>query len=436
MDFFRNPRVRLGLREQPNIWEAGEDKPEMRTKRLTRRGFLATTAGASFGGIVSPAFPVKVAAKNNAGSRLPLGHDPRTLADSGASHGRVPDYQDRKSTSDRLPRKVTVGTVMQPFWGKHPGLEKRLHLLTDIVDRLQVQSQERYGRGLDLAVLPEMAVTGEGESVGNAMEWSFPLEGPVKDTFVRKALEHHCHIVVPLYLLEGKNTKSCSNAAVLFGRKGEVAGIYRKVHLVVDSQTDALEHGATPGKEVPVFSCDFGKLGIQICYDMDFDYGWRELARQGAEIVAWPTQSPQTTRPVPRAIEGSTYIISSTWRHNASIFEPTGKIISQVRWQQIMGDPSSAGNLLLDNNTLVQEFDLSYAIVPWSATLKNGELLTRTFGDKVGYRYYEDEDRGLFWSNDPQMTIRQMLRTLNLEEEREELQQARERYSKAGVPDS
>ena len=101
-----------------------------------------------------------------------------------------------------------------------------------------------------------------------------------------------------------------------------------------------------------------------------------------------------------------------------------------------MGDPSSAGNLLLDNNTLVQEFDLSYAIVPWSATLKNGELLTRTFGDKVGYRYYEDEDRGLFWSNDPQMTIRQMLRTLNLEEEREELQQARERYRKAGVPDS
>ena len=62
--------------------------------------------------------------------------------------------------------------------------------------------------------------------------------------------------------------------------------------------------------------------------------------------------------------------------------------------------------------------------------------MTRTFGDKVGYRYYEDEDRGLFWSNDPQMTIRQMLRTLNLEEEREELQQARERYRKAGVPDS
>ena len=58
-----------------------------------------------------------------------------------------------------------------------------------------------------------------------------------------------------------------------------------------------MEHGSTPGKEEPVFQCDFGKLGIQICYDMDFDYGWRELARQGAELVAWPTQSPQTSQP-------------------------------------------------------------------------------------------------------------------------------------------
>jgi len=34
-----------------------------------------------------------------------------------------------KSTSDQPPRKVIVGTVMQPFWGKHPGLQKRLDQL-------------------------------------------------------------------------------------------------------------------------------------------------------------------------------------------------------------------------------------------------------------------------------------------------------------------
>ena len=31
-----------------------------------------------------------------------------------------------RSTSDQPPRKVVVGTVMQPFWGKHPGLQNRL----------------------------------------------------------------------------------------------------------------------------------------------------------------------------------------------------------------------------------------------------------------------------------------------------------------------
>ncbi|HMD83728.1 MAG TPA: carbon-nitrogen hydrolase family protein [Terriglobia bacterium] len=339
-----------------------------------------------------------------------------------------------KSTSDQPPRKVIVGTVMQPFWGKHPGLQKRLEQLTVIVDRMQARSQKMYGRGLDLAVLPEIALTGEGERAGEVADWSFPLEGAVQDTFAREARKHNCYIVAPTYLLEDRATKRCSNAAILFDRRGEVVGIYRKVHLVVDTDSGSMEHGSTPGKEEPVFACDFGKLGIQICYDMEFDDGWRELARQGAELVVWPTQSPQTSQPASRAKRNHYYIVSSTWRNNASIFEPTGKIVSQVKW------PASekkveAGNLIApEDNVLVQELDLSYAILPWSSTLENGEALKKAFGDKVGYRYYEDEDRGVFWSNDPHMTIRHMLQSLGLIEEQEELQRVEEFYHKAGIP--
>jgi hypothetical protein len=83
---------------------------------------------------------------------------------------------------------------------------------------------------------------------------------------------------------------------------------------------------------------------------------------------------------------------------------------------------------------LVQEIDLSYAILPWSSTLKNGAALKQAFGDKVGYRFYADEDLGMFWSNDPHMTIRQMLRSLGLIEQWEEFQHAEEVYHKAGVP--
>ena len=122
-----------------------------------------------------------------------------------------------------------------------------------------------------------------------------------------------------------------SNAATLVGRNGEVVGTYRKVHLVASLETQTMEAGATPGHELPVFNCDFGKLAIQICYDIEFDYGWRELARKGAELIVWPTQSPQTAHPAFRAAQQRCYIVSSTWRNNASIFEPTGRITAQIK---------------------------------------------------------------------------------------------------------
>jgi hypothetical protein len=94
-----------------------------------------------------------------------------------------------------------------------------------------------------------------------------------------------------------------------------------------------------------------------------------------------------------------------------------------------------AGNLTPpEDNILVQEIDLSYAILPWSSTLMNGEALKKAYGDKVGYRYYEDEDCGMFWSNDAHMTIRHMLQSMGLMEEQEEFQRAEEFYHKAGVP--
>src|SRR2546422_2649671 len=267
-----------------------------------------------------------------------------------------------RSTSNGPPRKVIVGTVMQAFWGEYPGLQIRLEQLAGIVDRMAEQAGKKYGRSLDLAVLPETAITGEAGQ--DALACSVPLDGEVRNVFSRKAREHHCYIVVPTYLLESKEKKGCSNAAILIGRKGEVVGTYRKMHLVVSLDRGSMEGGSTPGDALPVFTCDFGKLGIQICYDMEFDHGWTELARQGAELIAWPTQSPQTAHPAFRAMQQRCYIVSSTWRHNASIFEPTGKIAAQIR------PPDSV---------LVHELDLSYAVLPWSSKLQRGEALRKIY---------------------------------------------------------
>ncbi len=322
-----------------------------------------------------------------------------------------------ESTSNNPPRKVIVGTSMEAFWVEYPGLPQRLNQLGAIVDRMAAESLKKYGRRLDLAVLPEVAVNGEAGE--DAFGHSFPLEGPVKETFSRKAREHQCYIVAPMYLLEERPQKQVSNVGVLFDRKGEVAGIYRKLHPAVSDTTGSMEGGITAGKEAPVFECDFGKLGMQICFDIYFDYGWRELARKGADLVVWPSQTPQTAQPAFRALQHRYYIVSSTWRNNASIFEPTGRIVSQLK---------------PPGNVLVQELDLSYAILPWSSKLQKGEALRKQYGDKVGFRYYEDEDCGIFWSNDPNVTIRQMIQSLGLVEMEDYMTRVRGVFRKAGLP--
>jgi beta-ureidopropionase len=321
------------------------------------------------------------------------------------------------STSNLPPRKVIVGTSMEAFWVDYPGLPQRLEQLGTIIDKMTAEALKKYGKRLDLAVLPEVAVNGEAGE--DAFAHAFPLEGAVKESFSRKAREHQCYIVVPMYLLEERPQKQVSNVGVLFDRRGEVAGIYRKLHPAVSDTTGSMEGGITPGKEAPVFECDFGKLGMQICFDIYFDYGWKELARKGADLVVWPSQTPQTVQPALWALQHRYYVVSSTWRNNASIFEPTGRIASQLK---------PPGQIL------VEELDLSYAILPWSSKLQKGEVLRKKYGDKVGFHYYEDEDRGIFWSNDPKVTIRQMIQSIGLVEMEDQMKQVRGLFHKAGVP--
>jgi predicted amidohydrolase len=308
----------------------------------------------------------------------------------------------RGSKAAGLPRKVIVGTaIFRPGRAdRDPGLEKRLSTLVDLVDEMANKAAAAYpGRGLDLAILPETAATTSG---GPASARSVRLDGAVRETFGALARKHSTYLVATMDLAEeSPKGTTYSNSAVLFDRKGQVAGIYRKVHPVAWVGTNDLEGGITPGHEFPVFECDFGKLGIQICWDMVFDDGWDALAAKGADIVAWPTASPSTAQPASRAGTHRNYIVSSTYREDATIFEPTGLVAAQIESPETV---------------LVKELDLSHAILGWSSDLNDGKALTKAYGDRAGYHYDRREDIGLFWSNDPQTSIGTMLKNLGLEE--------------------
>jgi predicted amidohydrolase len=318
-------------------------------------------------------------------------------------------------TSRRRPRKVIVGTVTKGFWGAFPGLDRRMRELTGIVARMANEAKRRYGRGLDLAVLSESVVNGEPGS--DAYAHSSPLAGTVRTALAAAARRHRCYLVVGMNVLEHARRRVCSNAAVVLDRRGRVLGMYRKMHPVPSPSTRlgagperrrrasvpgkpvSLEGGMSPGRTAPVYRCDFGRLGVQICYDVEFDEGWNELARRNAELVVWPTQSPQLARPAARALRHGYFIVSSTWKRNASVFDPMGRVAAQV---------------LAPRSVLVTEIDLSWSLVGWQPTLRSGALLRERFGRRVGFRYHEEEDRGLFWSNDSRTPVGRMIRSAGL----------------------
>lgn len=73
------------------------------------------------------------------------------------------------------------------------------------------------------------------------------------------------------------------NCALLLGRHGEIKGKYYKTHLQSHDTRFA------PGIELPVFSLDFGVVGIVICADRRWPETIRALRLKGAEIALIPS---------------------------------------------------------------------------------------------------------------------------------------------------
>lgn len=308
---------------------------------------------------------------------------------------------------DRLPRKVLVGTEVSGYdlILKLP-LEMRLQRMDELVDSMAAQATLNYpGKQLDLVVLTEYFMSRPGDTLEHK---AVRLE-EVQSRIAACAKSHGCYMVVPFILNEGGSPALYSNAAVLMDREGRVAGIYRKVHPCSDLKEVLLEDGMTPGRNFPVFDCDFGKVGIQICYDIFFADGWQALAKQGAEIVALASETPETVRPSMYALQHRYFIVSATPRDHAAVYSPLGVVEAQTTQEGVM----------------VHQIDLSYAIVGWEDGLDGGKGVTRKFGDRVGYNYYSDQDVGIFWSNDPTTSIGKMISSLGFPDLDRETEQTR-----------
>ena len=75
-----------------------------------------------------------------------------------------------------------------------------------------------------------------------------------------------------------------ANAALVFDRAGALVQVYRKLHLAGD---ECLSFA--PGNAFGLQDTEFGRVGICICWDMQFPETARTLACKGADLIVCPT---------------------------------------------------------------------------------------------------------------------------------------------------
>jgi predicted amidohydrolase len=158
-----------------------------------------------------------------------------------------------------------------------------------------------------LLVLPELFLTGYniGAAVAALAE---PCNGPSAEAIA--AIARRLGLCIA-YGYPERTADGVYNSAAVIDRNGRLLANYRKIHLWGDFESTQFR----PGRTSELFELDGQRLGLMICYDLDFPELARSLALAGADgaITISATTVPYTIVPrqvVPtRAYENSMFVV-------------------------------------------------------------------------------------------------------------------------------
>ena len=139
----------------------------------------------------------------------------------------------------------------------------------EVVDKMIAHWRGRLDQVLpdkpDLIVVPEACDRPGGFGAEQLRRYYHVRQDQVQRFFADVAKENKCYIVYSAYREMPDGTRR--NSSVLIDRKGDVVGIYNKNHPTIGE----IEQGTLCGKDAPIFECDFGRVAMAICFDLNFD---------------------------------------------------------------------------------------------------------------------------------------------------------------------
>ncbi len=228
-----------------------------------------------------------------------------------------------------VPRMIRLGAASaKPATGE--SIEKNCQFFSN-------ECRKAGEEGIGLVCLPELILSANLPRT-DPYEVAVDVPGPHIEPFQEVAKKYGMGIC---FSVHERNNELVHNTAVLIGKKGQLIGKYRKVHLACSEPRG----GTTPGHEFPVFDFDGITVGMNICMDSSAMESARAVARQGAEVLLLPIMGDHRAsrwdkgRPQfdfekwllihrMRAMDNHIYLVAT--RNNgvgSGVFSPSGEVL-------------------------------------------------------------------------------------------------------------
>ncbi len=208
-------------------------------------------------------------------------------------------------------RVAAIQPDASPILAANQGREE---LVAQLHARMVEQTREAVAEGAQVIAWPEGALQ---------------YDPQVKDPLDLAGLARETGSYLVIGYVADVSEHVFRNEATVISPAGTFLGVFGKDHPVVFGGETSPTRGTYPVYETP-----FGVLGTIICYDLDFTDTARKLARQGAQLIAVPSNDwpgityKHYTHVVFRAVENRTAMVKADGGYDSAVVDPYGRVLA------------------------------------------------------------------------------------------------------------
>jgi len=145
----------------------------------------------------------------------------------------------------------------------------------------------------------------------------------VLDYFAQVAKENNCYIVYSS--TREMDDGTWRNSSIMLDRKGKIAGIYNKNHVVISEKTKS---GILYGRDAPIIDCDFGRVALAICFDLNFDELRLKYVKAKPDLIIFSSMYHGGLMQAYWAYSCRAHFVGAVARLPCQIRNPLGEIVA------------------------------------------------------------------------------------------------------------